>query len=233
PTMRRDTSLRMRGTGSVSAGRSVSFGALTFIRSWLRSGKDSGRGYRLKAIAYSLLAFFHLQPDSPVEATLLTGRQRPVPTWREIAELDRAVGQASQPIDLQTQGLAPAPHDPIATLLQGQVEDAAALFAWPHPHMVRLHRSTVDLDLLMHGLRDLAGGTTVHQGGIAARDAVPWVGEAMHRLAIGREQQEPGGHHVEPAHISEAGVIGNEIEDGAAAGFIACSGDHAQRLVKS
>ncbi len=34
PTIRRDTSLRMRCTGSVSAGLSVSFGALTLAGSW-------------------------------------------------------------------------------------------------------------------------------------------------------------------------------------------------------
>ena len=40
PTIRRDTSLRMRCTGSVSAGLSVSFGALTLAGSWEWIGKD-------------------------------------------------------------------------------------------------------------------------------------------------------------------------------------------------
>ena len=45
PTMRRDTSLRMRCTGSVSAGLSVSFGALTLAGSWeLMDGKIVGTG---------------------------------------------------------------------------------------------------------------------------------------------------------------------------------------------
>ena len=54
----------------------------------------------------------------------------------------------------------------------------------------------------------------------------------MHRFAVGGQEEQAGGHHVEPPHVGEAGMIGQEVEDGATALFITRGGDDAQRLVE-
>jgi hypothetical protein len=52
------------------------------------------------------------------------------------------------------------------------------------------------------------------------------------RFAVGGEEQQAGGVHVEAADVGEAGGLGYEIEDRAAAFLVVGSGDHAHRLVK-
>ena len=79
PTIRRDTSLRMRCTGSVSAGLSVSFGALTLAGSWdAVAGKIAGRSDAAchptapsarRAVPVSPAS--GVMPDRPVQRRLL------------------------------------------------------------------------------------------------------------------------------------------------------------------
>ena len=58
------------------------------------------------------------------------------------------------------------------------------------------------------------------------------VGQPMHRFAVGGEQQQPGRHDVEPAHVGEPAGVLDEVEHRAPARFVVRGGDHAQRLVE-
>ena len=70
------------------------------------------------------------------------------------------------------------------------------------------------------------------QRSVSARNPVTWMRETMHRLAIGRQQEETGGHDVEAAHISQRSGIGDEIHHRAPTFLVACRGHDAERLVE-
>ena len=102
----------------------------------------------------------------------------------------------------------------------------------PDARFARHHRTAIDDDALPHRLRDLGRGPAMDQRGISPGNVVAGMGEAVHRLAVGGEEQQTGGHDVEAADVVETGVIAEEIEDGAATLLVAGGGDDAERFVE-
>ena len=81
-------------------------------------------------------------------------------------------------------------------------------------------------------LGDFRGRPAVHQGGVAAGDAIPGMGEPVNRVSVTGEQEEAGGHHIEPTHVGQSGPVSNEVEDRTPALFILGGGDNTERLVE-
>ena len=67
---------------------------------------------------------------------------------------------------------------------------------------------------------------------VAARHGEARMREAVSRGPIGREQQQAGGHDVEPSNVRETGHLGEQVEYGAAPRGVATAHDVADRLVQ-
>src|SRR6267143_1521580 len=165
--------------------------------------------------------------------------ERAVGPLLEGAEPHRPVRDAVQPFHLQVQLLGQAAHDPLPALGEGQRHfDAAPCSApatAPHVAHARLHdpdRPPVDLHAAPERRSCLAGGPSVCAKPVGARNRVARVHEAVRRAAVGGEQQQPGGHDVQPSNVREAGHIGEEVEDGAPPRGVAPTHYDADRLVE-
>ena len=226
PTIRRETSFRIRCTGSVSAGLSVSFGALTLLAPESRRGKDSGRS-AVTDCRRAPAAGFSRRPGSSRMALYsadssagVSGRYRP---GGQVAQADRAVGEPGQAVHLEPHRLAPAPHDPVSALAQASRPGCSGPRRRdaPGPRSGTTGRPSITMRPRT-ACGDLRGRTAVHQRGVAAGNVVARMGEPVHRFAVGGQQQQPGGHHVEPADVGEARVgSGMKSKHGAAAFFVA------------
>jgi hypothetical protein len=58
------------------------------------------------------------------------------------------------------------------------------------------------------------------------------MGEPVNRVSVTGEQEEAGGHHIEPTHVGQSGPVSNEVEDRTPALFILGGSDNTERLVE-
>src|SRR5918994_646626 len=172
------------------------------------------------------------QAHSLVKRHLFGGRERPVTSRRKIPQPDRPIGEARQPIDLESHRLTPAANDSVAAFFQSEIENASSLLAGTHSHLVCHQRTSIEDGLLPDRRCDLSGWPAVYQRRVSARNSVTWMGETVHRLTIGGKQQETGGHDVQAANIRQSGRVGDEVHDRAPTFLVFRCGHDAERLVE-
>src|SRR6266851_1935714 len=165
--------------------------------------------------------------------------ERAVGALSEAAEAHGPIRDAVQPFHLQAQLLGQAAHDPLPALREGQrhfdaaprsATAAAAHFA--HARLYDPDRPSVDYHTAPQSGTRLGGGPPVYAKPVGAGHRVARVHEAVRPPAVGGEQQQPGGHDVQPSNVREARHIGEEVEDGASPGGVAPAHHNADRLVE-
>ena len=181
----------------------------------------AGRGLAAKALDGLVQ-----RPDFPL-------RKHPGLTRLEIAEAHRPVRGPGQALHSESQRLAPAAHDAIAAFGQGHVQNAAPLPPRPHSYVGGDDRAAVDQHAALHGLGNLLEGKAVDESRVMPRDPIAWVGKAVDRLAVIRQQQEAGRAHIQAPDVGETGRILDEVEYGPPPRLVGGGGDHTERLVES
>src|SRR5512143_3655174 len=164
PTIRRETSFTTRwsrATSTVSAAR---------VPSAISSSGSSVLG--------------RLEVDRAVERALLGRRERAVAAGGEITQPHRPVRKTCEAVHLATHRLAPAANDAVAAFLKREIDDAAAVLARTHPHLLGFHRPPFDDHLLPDRRGDFRRRPPVHERRVAPGNAVARVREAVDRLAV-------------------------------------------------
>ena len=208
PTIRRDTSLRIALHGQ-RLGRLV--GQLRRAHALApldRCGTSRPRSPARRTTSLVDAGRFHSSGVirtalySAASSSGVSGRYRP--TGSRPAAPGRR--RAAPAVHLEPHRLAQRRTIRLRPSVERHVEDAPALRARPHPDLGRARpagrRSPPRLRTASAISR---GGPAVHQRGVAPGNPVARMGEPVDRLAVGREQQQAGGHDVEPADVGEPG----------------------------
>ena len=153
--------------------------------------------------------------------------------FRQFVELERTVGNADQPRDLEAEGAENVPHLAVLALAQRQRQPGIGALL---PVERRFHRAVedaVDGDPFAQAFERTLLHLAVHAHPVATQPAGGRQFEHAGKAAVIGEQQQPLGVDVQPADGHQPRQIGRQdVEDGLAPFRIAVGGDHARRLVE-
>ena len=169
-----------------------------------------------------------------VEGAHLGLRQRPPRARRQADVGERADAGADESHDGVADRLAHPAHDPVATLVdddldRGRVAGATRL---DDPGLGGRGAPVVEVDALAQGSDRGGRRGALDLGQVLLVDAVARVGEQVRELAVVREHEEALGVVVEAPDREHPRVVGHEIEDGAPALGIVRGRHHLPGLVE-
>src|SRR5216683_3256777 len=217
---------------------STTASGLYFNRSWYR---------KLRWRTSSVSSLSRSWPTSPLPPRIIT-----VPSRRSMQSLDgldfvsgeppvfplgeppephRPVGNAMQPLDLESQSLREAPDDALAAFRERNLDLDAALRR-AHPEVHDLHRATVDCRGVCQGGAHLGGIVSVDPQPVRPGDGEPRVHQPMRRRAVRGEEQQPRRHDIQSADVREPRYVGEETVHGLSPLRVAATHHVADRLVE-
>src|SRR5438876_10277509 len=170
-------------------------------------------------------------PTSPLPPRIITVRSRssmqsldgldfvrgepPVLALDQAPEPHRSVGDAMQPLDLESQRLREPPDDALAAFGEGDLDLDAALHG-PHPKVHDPHRAAVDRRGSREGGAHLRRAVAVDPEPVGAGYGEARVHQPVRRCAVRGEEQQPRRHDVQASNVREPRYVGEEAVDGPA-----------------
>src|SRR4051812_46792994 len=164
---------------------------------------------------------------SAAEALDLLAPQAPRRPGCEVAELERAEGDAAQLDDRVADRLEHAADLPLAALVDDDLQlGAEALDAR------RRGRAVVELDAVAQAPEVILGRASADAGAVGLGNLEARMGQAVRELAVVGQQDQAGALGIQaPDRVQAPGALGRELDDGRAPVGVARGRDHAGRLV--
>src|SRR6185437_1881968 len=161
------------------------------------------------------------------------GQRLVLPRTQSARQFDVAVTDALQAADQQSLRIPQAAHFAVAAFVQDHAEPAVAAAAADHVDLVEARGTVFQFDAGFQFFQHLVGHFTVHAAEVLAFEFVAGVHQCIREFAIGGEQQQAGGVHVQAAHRDPARTIQvrQVLEHGRTAFGVVARGEFAFGLV--